>query len=164
MFAESGLDLQRFEPEEPAWISPVAFDARAGWKGSYGQDPATTIHVSAGAFQGRPVYFRVIAPWDHPDRDTPPAAPGGFGKILVTIISALLLATGVFMVWRNVTQGRGDQKAALRLARFQMAATMLFGFFISHHQTTPGAEWSLFTLGVALSFWTAGLAWCLPGD
>ena len=163
LFAESGLDPKRFEQEEPVWISPVAFDARTGWKGSYAQDPATIIHVSAAAYHGRPVYFRVIAPWDHPDRDTSSAAPRrvAFGQILLTLITVVLVAIGFFMVWRNLTQGRGDQKAALRLARFQMVASMLFWLFVSHHQTAPGAEWSLFTLGVALSSWSAGLAWCL---
>jgi hypothetical protein len=43
LFAESGLDPKRFEPEAPVWISPVPFDASMGWKGSYAQDPTAAV-------------------------------------------------------------------------------------------------------------------------
>ena len=33
LFAESGLDPKRFEPEVPVWISPVPFDASMGVEG-----------------------------------------------------------------------------------------------------------------------------------
>jgi hypothetical protein len=115
LFAESGLDPKRFQPEPPAWISPVPFDASVGWKGTYEQDPTATIHVSAAALRGHPVYFQVIAPWNAPDRDQGYARPSYFAGIVTVILTFKLSGVGFFMAWRNLIQGRGDQKGAVQL-------------------------------------------------
>jgi serine/threonine-protein kinase len=159
LFAESGLDPKRFEPEPPAWISPVPFDASAGWKGTYAQDPTATIHVSAAAFRGRPVYFQVIAPWNAPERDPGYARPGYLATIVTVVLTFLLSGVGFFMAWRNLIQGRGDQKGAVRLAIFVLAVQMFTWLFQAHHQAAPASEWSLFTLGAAFALWSAVQAW-----
>jgi Protein kinase domain len=159
LFAESGLDPKRFEPEVPVWISPVPFDASMGWKGSYAQDPTAAVHVSAAAFRGWPVYFQVIAPWDPaPAREPGIGRPNYFAKIVEVVLTFVLLTVGVFMAWRNLSQGRGDQKGAVRLAIFVLAGQMLTWLFQAHHQSAPASEWSLFTLGAAFALWSAALA------
>jgi Protein kinase domain len=159
LFAESGLDPKRFEPEPPAWISPVPFDASMGWKGSYAQDPTATIHVSAAAFRGQPVYFQVIAPWNTPDRDVPNGAEVlRLRGIVAAALTATLLAVGVFLAWRNLNQGRGDLKGALRLAIFVLAAQMFAWLCQAHHQSAPASEWLLFVLGLGFALLYAGQA------
>jgi serine/threonine-protein kinase len=160
LFAESALDPKRFEPEPPAWFSPVPFDASMGWKGSYAQDPTATIHVSAATFRGRPVYFQVIAPWDAPDRDLQTAGrPQNLATIVTAVLTVVLLAVGIFMAWRNLTQGRGDQRGAVRLAIFVLVAQIFTWLLQAHHESAAASEWSLFTLGAAFALWYAVQAW-----
>jgi hypothetical protein len=152
LFAESGLDPKRFEPEQPIWISPVTCDASMGWKGSYAQDPASTIHVSAAAFQGRPVYFQVIAPWNHPDRETPVRESSG-AKIAAIVLPSLtlpLLAVGVFLGARNLAKGRGDLRGIAGLTIYMATTQLIAWLFLSHHQSM---EWGVFVNGFAQVLW-----------
>lgn len=155
MFIESGLDVKRFEPEPPVWISPVPFDASMGWKGSYAQDPAATVHVSAAAFRGRPVYFQVIAPWNHPERQGSIGISTGesVARIVVPSLMVLLLPLVVFMVWRNLAQGRGDLNGAARLTVFSAAALLTAWLLLSHHQSSPWQEWLVFLYGMGQVLW-----------
>jgi tRNA A-37 threonylcarbamoyl transferase component Bud32 len=150
LFAESGLDARRFAPEPPVWISPVPFDASMGWKGSYAQDPATPIHVSAAAFQGRPVYFKVIAPWTEPERQASIAVSAGVKAAQVFFFGMIvtLLPLGVFLAWQNVAKGRGDWKGLARLTVFQVGMLLTAWLFLSHHQSSPGQEGLLIVLGL----------------
>jgi hypothetical protein len=160
LFAESGLDLKRFEPEPPVWTSWMPFDASMGWKGSYAQDPTTTIHVTAAAFRGRPVFFWVIGPWTPADRDVPfRVSQLEFAEALSAGITLTLLAVGVLMLWRNLKQGRSDLRAALRLAGFVLAAQIFFWLCHAHHQSTFAAEWALFVVALGMGLWTTFLAW-----
>ena len=155
LFAESGLDPKRFETEAPIWISPVPFDAIMGWKGSYAQDPGTPIHVSAAAFQGRPVYFQVIAPWNNPERAAPLQESKGVRLAAVAgpSITFVLLAAGIFLVLRNLARRRADLKGAVRLSLFFITALMMAWFFLTHHQTAPDKEYALFMDGIGHVLW-----------
>ena len=155
IFAESGLDSKRFKPEPPVWISPVPFDASMGWKGSYAQDSATTIHVSAATFRGRPVYFQVIAPWNQPERQGAISVSAGvkLAQIVVPSLIVPLFALGVFLVWRNLAQGRGDLQGAARLTVFVVVAQMTAWVLLSHHQSAPWQEWLVFLYGIGQVLW-----------
>ncbi len=155
LFAESGLDPKRFQPEPAAWISPQPFDASMGWKGSYAQDPTTTIHVSAASFQGRPVYFQVIAPWDNPDRETPVRASQGakISFVVGPVMTMVLFSIGVFLVLRNLIRGRADLKGAAWLAVFIVGTQFMAWLFLSHHQSSSAQEYTLFMYGMGQALW-----------
>ena len=71
LFAAAGLDMTRFAPAEPQWVSLAGFDARAAWTGSYAQSPELPLRVEAASWRGKPVFFRVIGPWSRPERMQP---------------------------------------------------------------------------------------------
>ena len=68
-FAAAGLDPAAFTPAEPAWTPPTYADRRAAWTGVYADHPDVPIRIEAAAYRDRPVYFRIVAPWDQPARD-----------------------------------------------------------------------------------------------
>ncbi len=166
VLAESGLDLQRFNPEEPVWIPPVVFDASAGWKGSYVQNPSTVIHVIVAAFRGKVVYFEVVGPWTHPTRDR--AAPQSSTRTIASnaLLGAyfLVIVAGLWLALRNRRLGRGDLDGAFRVAAFTLVAGAP-GFLLGrHHVADPGAELgggALYTgvvLFIAASIWLMYMA------
>ena len=65
-FAESGLDQTKFQTVPSTWTPPHETTARAAWEGSYPDQPDLKIHIEAGAFEGKPVYFEIIDAWDQP--------------------------------------------------------------------------------------------------
>ena len=44
----------------------AAFDERMAWKGTLADWADIPIRIEAAAFQGKPVYFRIISPWQKP--------------------------------------------------------------------------------------------------
>jgi hypothetical protein len=156
LFAESGLDAGRFQPEPPVWLPPEPFDAIAGWRGSYPQSPETTIHVVAAAYRGRPVYFDVIPPWSSPERETRPERANVGQRAVLTLV-VVLFTLSLVLAWRNWRLGRADQSGAVRLGIFIVVMDMAAWLLRAHHMGAPQEEWSLFILGVALALWAAGL-------
>ena len=75
LFAAAKLDVAGFQETTPEWTPIVETDQRAAWSGLY---PGNNIDVNieAGAFQGKPVYFKIVWPWTSPDR-TPRASSLG---------------------------------------------------------------------------------------
>ncbi|MBL8113291.1 MAG: protein kinase, partial [Acidobacteria bacterium] len=91
LFVAAGLDLGRFTPVAPRWSPPGFADARAAWQGTYADHSDLPIRVEAASFLGRPVYFRVVAPWDQPplaasDLGSGARAAGIVGLVLVLTV------------------------------------------------------------------------------
>lgn len=63
-FVEAGLDFNKFEPTEPNWRPRFGYDERTAWKGTMADWADIPIRIEAASFEGKPVYFRVVAPWD----------------------------------------------------------------------------------------------------
>jgi serine/threonine-protein kinase len=102
------------QPATPRWTPPVHSDHQQAWDAHPSADPALTIRIEAASLAGRPVFFRVFAPWDQPEEPQAVSAPliarvGPFLLFIALLISAALLA------YRNVRQGRSDRKGAFRL-------------------------------------------------
>ena len=57
----------------PSW--PVNADSRMAWIGTYEEGRPDTSRVEAAALAGRPVFFRVLGPWQEPESVATPAAP-----------------------------------------------------------------------------------------
>ena len=118
-FIEAGLDPARFEPEEPIWAPLMAFDARAGFRGSYAANPAATIHVIANSFQGKPVYFHPSpARGRAPDASTLRRRNRQFNvaQNIFVGIQVVMVIAAIYLARRNWLLGRGDQVKGLRPA------------------------------------------------
>ncbi|MHC4767817.1 MAG: serine/threonine-protein kinase [Planctomycetota bacterium] len=134
LFAHAGLDPAAFTPATPEWTPPVYCDTRAAWLGVYPDAPNTALRIEAGAYAGRPVYFRLIAPWEEP-----PGSPSEMdigdrvgSTIFVTLFCVIPIAAGL-IAWRHLRAGRGDRRGAARLALYVFAIAMGHWLFTADH-------------------------------
>ena len=156
LFAEAGLDKNRFAPAGPKWLPPESFDQRADWEGQAAEQPDLTLHVTAAACHGAPVYFQVITPWDQPWRTSAATQSGISAKISTAVwasVYAGYLAVGVFFARRNMRRGRGDTRGALRLAAFTSLVYCAWG--VMYFRSVPRSDYvllQLLLLGIPLLF------------
>jgi hypothetical protein len=134
LFDDAGLDAAEFTSTTPEWTPPMYCDTRAAWLGVYPDAPETALRIEAGAYAGRPVYFRLIAPWEEP-----PGSPSEMdigtrigASIFVTLFCIIPLAAGL-IAWRHLRAGRGDRKGAARLALYVFAIAMGHWLFTADH-------------------------------
>jgi hypothetical protein len=156
LFAAAGLDSTRFQ-STPSKLTPTfAFDTRAAWTGS--TEGVHEIRVEAAAFQGRPVYFRILGPWANPSR--PPVFSFAFPTpIFILFVLALPSAAGL-LAWRNVRSGRGDRRGAFRLASFLFLGTVLEALLYMHHVPTL-AEFALLFSVMQSALALGAMGWLL---
>jgi len=164
LFARAGFDPAEFEPVDPEWTPPVYADRRVAWVGVYPEATDIPIRIEAAAFDGRPVSFRIVAPWTEAEDGAPDAtgfwarAPELVGPLWLVFI---LIAASIVAI-RNVRLGHGDRRTALRLALYLGAVRLLWMAGANH---LPSAEeigiftghlaWSLYRVGIVYVFYLA---------
>jgi len=160
LFAEAGFDPTSFKATDPTRIPPSYADVRAAWEGVY-PGTAFPIRIEAAAYQGRPVFFSILGPWNHPDHIQPVReGTGALAGNTATIVVLLLIIVGAgLLARRNLRLGRGDRLGAFRLALFLFIVQMLYWVFQTSHVPTLGGEYSLLMNGLAVSLRDAALLW-----
>jgi serine/threonine-protein kinase len=159
LFAEARLDVARFSRVEPPSIVPVFADTRVAWAGPAPDGSGVPLRIEAAAVAGRPVYFRITAPW------TAQIAPAGASASVVVfgLIYLLLLGVGAVLARRNVQAGRSDSRGAVRVAA-TVGLGLLAAQLLEAHHTWVGAEvyvltgalsWSIF---IAIATWVSYVA------
>jgi serine/threonine protein kinase len=119
-FTEAGLDISQWIPADPQW-SPLSYaDNRSAWTGSLPNRPGTPVRIEVASFQGKPVSFEIIGPWNREAQTEPVPLRG---RMLIQQIATGLLFLpaiigGIFFARRNSKLGRGDRRGAMRLAIF----------------------------------------------
>ncbi len=156
LFAEAGLDQKNFTPVDPKWVPDTAFDARAAWEGPHAD---FTMHVAAAAYRGRPVYFKLIGPWERASRmQTEPRSTARASGTAWIIVVLILIACASFFARRNLRLGRGDRRGALSISLYYLACYLLGWVLRSHHVSDLDREFQLFLNGMgAPLFWTASV-------
>ena len=66
LFTEAGLDILKFKETESNRTPPVFADERRAWEGSLADLPEIPVRIEAASFNGKAVYFSVVAPWNNP--------------------------------------------------------------------------------------------------
>jgi serine/threonine-protein kinase len=134
LFADAGLDRAEFTSTTPEWTPPVYCDTRAAWLGVYPDAPDTVLRLEAGACAGKPVYFRLIAPWEQPpgSPDERSLSDRIGSAIFLTLFLGVPIAAAL-IAWRHLRAGRGDRKGAARLALYVFAITMGHWLFTADH-------------------------------
>jgi hypothetical protein len=139
LFTAADLDPAQFQPATPAWNSLSANDTRAAWTGRW---PGTDrpLRVEAAAFQGKPVFFRLIGDWTQPSRmQTPPETAGKKAtEIIMILLITAMFVVALWLARRNYRQGRGDRQGALLLAKIFFVTLIALWLLQSH--LVPGLE------------------------
>jgi tRNA A-37 threonylcarbamoyl transferase component Bud32 len=135
LFNAAGLDPARFNAAEPEWLPDGNSDERAAWTGFAPRAAEIPIRVEAATYNGRPVFFSIIYPWDSPYRQAEGADNPGQSKaplyIFLGVLLSFMLGT-LMLARRNYRLGLGDYKGALRLA-LVVASIFLFNWAMRVH-------------------------------
>ncbi|HEX8282718.1 MAG TPA: protein kinase [Pyrinomonadaceae bacterium] len=163
LFAEAGLDPTKFTPAESRWVPYSYADRRAAWEGVFPLQPETPLRVEAASYRGRPVAFKLVAPWDKAYRMQPYATTPGVKRLLMFVFAVFvtLLVAAAWLARRNFRLGRGDRRGAAKLALFVFATTLVANLVgASHVPTFVGEVWVLYAL-VKRALFNAALLWLL---
>ena len=160
LFEEAGLDLAGFTQTQPKWVPLTNSDTRVAWEGKLPQTQIP-IRVEAAAYRGKPVYFEIIGVWTRPERMQEFELRKGTKFAIVVVLTLILsfMIVGVLLSRKNLRDGRGDRKGALRLAIYIFSATMIAWIFLAHHY--PGLEefFLLFLPAVMSALFSSTLLW-----
>jgi serine/threonine protein kinase len=160
LFEEAGLDLASFTQTQPKWLPLANSDSRAAWEGKLPSQTQIPIRVEAASYHGKPVYFEIVGPWTRPERMQEfQLRPGQ--KVLIVVFLVLILSldiVGVLLARKNLREGRGDRKGALRLAIYNFSALMISWIFLAHHYPYFG-EFFLFISAVMFALFVSTLLW-----
>lgn len=162
-FRAAGLDLKDFQPVTSTWVPLHAYDERAAWDGIESSHPNEKLHVEAAAYHGRLVYFDTIYPWDRSARQFE-TGESPRNKVLTFMLIGIILLTLFGSAWlarRNLLQGRGDRRGAMRVAIAFFVVRMLVWAFAEHHNGVAGREFDLFMVSLAFAFFFAAFLWVL---
>lgn len=158
VFGEAGLDLRQFTPATPQLLPPVYADARRAWTGPAPDRANGPLRVEAASFNGRPVFFTLVAPWA-PAADAPRA--GGQGRVAggVSIIGFLLIiAATIGLTRRNIRLGRGDRRGALRLA-FASGILLFASAMLSSDHVAAPSELAVVLMALSWVLFVGAFAW-----
>jgi hypothetical protein len=156
LFAESGLDQTKFQTVPSVWTPPHEATARAAWEGSYPDHPDSKIHIEAGAFEGKPVYFEIFDAWDQPSEGQASIARFRQRALLFLLLAIFItvMVGSALLALRNLKLGRGDRKGAFRLAGFLLVVFFVRWLLTSHHVATEAEAFNFITGVQQILFWT----------
>src|SRR5262245_43654924 len=158
LFRLAGLDQSTLQPADPVWVGLAASDTRAAWTGKW-PDSGRPLRVEAAGFGGRPVGFMVISDWQIPWRM--PDAISGFTTTYAVLLLGITVATLVgaaILARRNIREGRGDRRGALRLAAHVSAVLLVLWVCQVHVSDTIGLL-ALFLIAVCTAVFYGVLLW-----
>jgi serine/threonine-protein kinase len=151
LFRAAELDPAQFQPAEPSWTFLATSDTRLAWTGNW---PGTTrpLRVEAAALHGKPVVFALLGEWVKPWRMPPVEGSSGEAARNWALASLFLVPCigGPLLARRNLLQGRGDRRGALRLAVFVFFVQMAMWLCRSHFPASIGLL-GMFILAICTS-------------
>jgi serine/threonine-protein kinase len=163
LFAEADFKIDNFRPVASTWLPPTYADQRAAWEGTYSEHPEIPIRVEAAAYQGLPVYFHVIPPWEKPTRQeevsTRPTRLAA-GMILAIVFFAILIAS-VLLARRNLRLGRGDRRGSFKIALFVFSSILTGLLIAADHVPTLAGELGLLFKATSEALFIATFFWLL---
>jgi serine/threonine protein kinase len=162
LFVAAGLDQSQFKSAPPRWYPLAWGDSRAAWEGTWPNHPEIPLRVEAASYRGRPIFFKLISPWDKPTRMEAPkrSRQNSIGQWFSFAILGTILGLGIWMASRSVRAGKGDLKGATRLALFVALVGVVNWALLAHHVSSQ-LEIVLFILAVSVSLFFGMLTWLL---
>ena len=163
LFAASGLDMAKFQTSPPMWAPLAASDQRQAWTGEWPGYNHRPLHVEAGSWHGRPVFFSLTGPWQRSTRMSS-SKPEGTGalieRILIFIVLLAPIFAAVFLARWNWVHGKGDRRGAMLLSTLIFSLHLLLWAFQAH---LASLLYSLYLLALAIStgLFLGGMVWVL---
>ena len=161
LFSAAGLDVSKLQSTEPLWTWQATSDMRAAWTGTW---PGTSrpLRVEAAALRGKPIAFRLIGPWEKPSRDpwSQASASENIALIIIVGLGVVICIIPPLFARRNLRQGRGDRRGAVRLAAFIFAVQMALWLARGHFAMSLGTA-AMFFIALATSVFYAALIWTI---
>jgi serine/threonine-protein kinase len=163
LFAEAGLDIREFAQTDPKWVPPHAFDQRAAWEGHQPGQPDSPMRIEAAAFQGKPVSFQIVHPWNRPARqeEAQGSANERAAQAFAICLFFVILLGAALLARHNLRLGRGDRRGAFRLAAFVFLLEMISWLFGTHHVAEVNGEFGLFVENLAWTLLLACMLWLI---
>ena len=160
LFAQAGLDMNRFTPIALGWNPPVAADTLAAWSGSIAEQADQKLVVTAAANRGRLVYFRVMGAWDRLERTESSVGHERTATIIAILcLLAVALTGSAYLARRNLQLNRGDRAGALRLAVFLSGVTVVRWALVTHHSANVQNEFINILLALCVASFNGIIAW-----
>jgi len=153
LFAEARLDPARFAPVDASFVAPVFTDTRAAWVGPAPDGSDVSLRIEAAAVAGRPVYFRIVAPWT-----TDRVAADVQIDLLFGLVFFVLVAVGAVLARRNLQSGKSDQQGALRVA-MAVGILRVTAQLLEAHHTLTGAEVFVMIGALSWALFVAAFTW-----
>ena len=161
LFGAAGLDPSQFQPAPSEWSSLANSDARAAWTGNW---PGSNrpLRIEAGAWRGKPVFFRLIGPWTRPTRMHPDDGSSGqrVAQIIELILFLAILTGAGLLARRQYKRGAGDRQGAFRLARFVFLMQIVLWLALVHFIANV-ALLGFFQLALSTALFMAAVTWLL---
>jgi serine/threonine-protein kinase len=154
LFMEARLDATRFSSVEPSFVSPVWADSRAAWTGPAPDASGVELRIEAAALAGRPVYFRIKAPWTREAQSSIPA----IGTALFNLIFVVLIGVGAVLAKRNLQAGRSDLRGAARVA-LTVALALLGAQLLQAHRPFSAVGIFVFIGAVSSTLFMGASTW-----
>ncbi|MHC5210426.1 MAG: protein kinase domain-containing protein [Planctomycetota bacterium] len=139
----AGYSADAAHEVEPRLVVPYAVERRA-W--TVPMESGGVAVLDAGGAGGRPVFFRRSPPGG---RDAPPDQFVALYFVMATFL------IGSVMAWRNVRDGRGDRRGAVRLGVFVIAAHLIHYLAVGHVPATADGALAGLVGGAMYSTWVA---------
>src|SRR5262249_7393073 len=124
LFTEAGMDMGKFTSGASTWTPPMFADIRKAWDGVYPDRPDIPIHIEAGSYRGRPVYFDIKSPWSNPVRSGVSGKPASLSRVIFFSVVVIAIVGSAVLARRNLRLGRGDRTGAFRLSVYVFVITL----------------------------------------
>jgi len=156
LLSEAGVGAAQVSEQDANVLPPTAFDARQDWQS---RESGRTIHITAAAYNGKPVYFRAATPAMKSAETSERTRT--FSDIMFVFAVLVCGIGGCFLARRNVRRGRGDRQGAFRVAAFIFIAEFLAWALAAHFFPNAGEEYGAFISGCGQALYVAGFMWVL---
>jgi hypothetical protein len=162
LFEATGLDPANWTSVASSWTPLLYADTRAAWTGVLPDRPDLPMRIEAAAYRGKPVFWRLIAPWNNPSRMAPSSpSPGQKAAILFMVtLPAVMMLCGAFFARRNLRLGRGDRRGAARLA-YLVFTLVAVAWIVGEHHVPDFGEFYLFLQLLSWALLLTAFPWLL---
>jgi serine/threonine-protein kinase len=148
---------------DSSWNPPFHSDDRRAWTGPFPGDKDGELRVEAASYAGRPVYFRLLGPWEKPAESATETQTKGerAGQALASMLFVVTLLGGLLLARRNMRLGRSDRSGAFRIAGIFVAVHLLGWIFWGTYLPDANAMLVGFIGTLAATLFEGLLLWIL---